>query len=380
MLVKFFARGVDKGSGPVQYITRLDSPNTGQLREPAPEIIRGNPELTQQLIDGLDFQYKYNSGVLSFAVEDAPTEKEQQAIIDSFEEYAFAGINNDAYNTLWVRHTHTGSDALRAGFANRVELHFVTPKVELDTGKSLNIAPPGWHGYFKPWQTYWNIKEDWARPDDLNRLRIYQPGYQALIDAEKQRAGISASPDPKKQLTEYITKRIEAELVTNRDDIVSSFAEIGLEIPRQSKNYITVVDPDTNNRYRLKGGIYEASWRLGGQSEKEDRSREQTPGRDDRTRTSATTATTDNTKKRELNQLQERILELAEGRAGYHISRYGGEQPSLQKILEPTMDLDVNHSYEPLSGYLRRELGSDLLLHNADYPEASPTSRATILF
>jgi hypothetical protein len=70
MLVKFFARGVGSGSGPVQYITRLDSPNTGKLREPAPEIIRGNPELTQQLIDGLDFQYKYNSGVLSFATED----------------------------------------------------------------------------------------------------------------------------------------------------------------------------------------------------------------------------------------------------------------------------------------------------------------------
>ena len=148
---------------------------------------------------------------------------------------------------MWVRHTHTGSD--------RVELHFVTPKVELDTGKSLNIAPPGWHGYFKPWQTYWNIKEDWARPDDLSRQRIYEPGYQALIDAEKQRAGMLAATNPKQQLTEYITKRIEARLITNRDDIINSFTELGLEIPRQGKNYITVVDPETNNRYRLKGGI-----------------------------------------------------------------------------------------------------------------------------
>ena len=49
MLVKFFARGVGKGSGPVEYITRLDNPNTGTLREPAPEVIRGNPEITKQL-------------------------------------------------------------------------------------------------------------------------------------------------------------------------------------------------------------------------------------------------------------------------------------------------------------------------------------------
>jgi Toprim-like/Relaxase/Mobilisation nuclease domain len=365
MLVKFFARGVGKGSGPVQYITRLDSPNTGKLREPAPEIIRGNPELTQQLIDGLDFKYKYNSGVLSFAVEDAPTEKEQQAIIDSFEEYAFAGINNDAYNTLWVSHTHTGSD--------RVELHFVTPKVELNTGKSLNIAPPGWHGYFKPWQTYWNIKEDWARPDDLSRKRVYEPGYVALIDAEKQRAGIAASPDPKKQLTEYMIQRIEAGLVTNRDDIINSFAELGLEIPRQSKNYITVVDPETNNRYRLKGGIYEADWRIGGQSQEEVRSREKTLGGDKATVTRGTEATTEETKQQDLERLRARISELAQARADYHHSRYGGEQPSLQKILEPTMDLDVSHSYEPLSGYLGRELGSDWILHNANYPEANPT-------
>lgn len=353
-----------KGSGPVEYITRKDSPNTGQLREPAPEVIRGNPELTQQLIDGLDFKYKYNSGVLSFAVEDAPTEKEQQAIIDSFEEYAFAGINSDSYNTLWVRHTHTGND--------RVELHFVTPKVELDTGKSLNIAPPGWHGYFKPWQTYWNIKEDWARPDDLSRKRIYEPGFQALIDAEKQRAGLSIADDPKKQLTEYITKRIEAGIVTNRDDIISSLAELDLEIPRQGKNYITVVDPETNNRYRLKGGIYEASWRLGGQSQEEDRSREQTTREDGRTRTSGIETTTEGTKESDLKRLQARIRELAEGRASYHLERYGGEQPNLQKILEPTMDLDISRSRESLSGYLGRELGADWIFHDTNYPETNP--------
>lgn len=365
MLVKFFARGVGKGSGPVEYITRRTSPNTGKLREPAPEVIRGNPEITQQLIDGLDFKYKYNSGVLSFAVEDAPTELEQQAIIDSFEEYAFAGINQDSYNTLWVRHTHTGSD--------RVELHFVTPKVELDTGKSLNIAPPGWHGYFKPWQTYWNIKQDWARPDDLSRQRIYEPGYVALIDAENQRAGLVTAPDPKKQLTEYITKRIEARLITNRDDIINSFTELGLEIPRQGKNYITVVDPETNNRYRLKGGIYEASWRLGGQPEKEDRSREQTHGGDGRTRTRGTEITVEGTKESDLDRLFARIGELAISRADYHISRYGGESPNLQKILEPTMDVAIDRSRQSLSGYLRRELGADWILVDADYPEPKPT-------
>ncbi len=365
MLVKFFPRGVGKGSGPVEYITRKDNPNTGQLREPAPEIIRGNPEITKQLIDGLDFKYKYNSGVLSFAIEDAPTEKEQQALIDSFEEYAFAGLSPEQYNILWVRHTHTGGD--------RVELHFVTPKVELDTGKSLNIAPPGWHGYFKPWQTMWNIKQDWARPDDLARKRIYEPGYQALIDAERQRAGLKAVPDPKKQLTDYITKRIEAGVVTNRDEIINSFAELGLEIPRQGKNYITVLNPEDNQRYRLKGGIYEASWRLGRQLEKEDRSEQPTHGGNGRTRTSGIETTTESKEESGLNQIRERIRELAQSRASYHISRYGGEQPTLKKILGKTMDVDISGSRESLSGYLHRQLGSDRILIDEDYSQANPT-------
>ncbi|PSB06141.1 hypothetical protein C7B62_23600, partial [Pleurocapsa sp. CCALA 161] len=108
MLVKFFARGTGGGRGPVEYITRLDDPATKKPRSPAPLVIRGNPVITRRLIDSLQFKHKYRSGVLSFAPEDAPTEREIKAIIDSFERYAFAGLDRDAYNTLWVKHTHTG--------------------------------------------------------------------------------------------------------------------------------------------------------------------------------------------------------------------------------------------------------------------------------
>ena len=58
-----------------------------------------------------------------------------------------------------------------------------------------------------------------------------------------------------------------------------------MDISRQGKNYITVLNPEDQQRYQLKGGIYEASWRLGGQPEKENRSQQQTPGTDSRSRT-----------------------------------------------------------------------------------------------
>ncbi len=129
-------------------------------------------------------------------MSDAPTNEQQSALIDDFEKYAFAGLDRDAYNILWVRHTHTDK--------NRVELHFVTPRVELYTGKSLNIAPPGWHGYFKPWQTMWNLQQGWARPDDPARKRTYEPGWQASINADREAKGLEPSPDTRKLLTEYL--------------------------------------------------------------------------------------------------------------------------------------------------------------------------------
>ena len=84
MLVKFFKDGTGKGSSPVQYLIKeVDS--KGVIREPLPEIIKGNYKQTIQLIDSLLFKYKFHSGVISFAPEDNPTESQQKELISSFE-------------------------------------------------------------------------------------------------------------------------------------------------------------------------------------------------------------------------------------------------------------------------------------------------------
>ena len=52
MLIKFFAQGQGAGRGAVEYCTRHDDPISRQPRQPAPEVIRGDPALTIALIDG----------------------------------------------------------------------------------------------------------------------------------------------------------------------------------------------------------------------------------------------------------------------------------------------------------------------------------------
>ena len=77
-----------------------------------------------------DRKFRYLSGVLSFRELISPDDEQQ--IIDRFEATAFAGLRSEQFNCLWIRHSHNG----------RSELHFLTPRCELLTGKALNIRPP----------------------------------------------------------------------------------------------------------------------------------------------------------------------------------------------------------------------------------------------
>jgi hypothetical protein len=54
--------------------------------------------------------------------------------MDRFEELAFASLDGDQYSCLWVRHTQE----------DRVELHFCIPRMEFHSGRSPNIASPGY--------------------------------------------------------------------------------------------------------------------------------------------------------------------------------------------------------------------------------------------
>ena len=133
MLIKFFRNGKGAGAGPVGYLVAdkvlayddncdlirdADGHPVTVSREPLPEVLRGNPARTEALIDASRHQWTYRAGVISFAVEDAPTDEQQAEVMGHFERLAFAGLDPTQYDVLWVRHTHE----------DRVELHFCTPR------------------------------------------------------------------------------------------------------------------------------------------------------------------------------------------------------------------------------------------------------------
>lgn len=288
MLIKFFARGTGSGRGPVEYVTK------GEGREAAPPtVLRGTPERTCELIDGIERQWRYTSGVISFAAEDAPSAADQRQVMDEFECTAFAGLEEDQYDILWVRHQHTEG--------SRVELHFVVPRVELSSGKALNIAPPGWQRLYDPLRDALNWEKGWARPDDPERAREAQPVRERperLTDREA--------------ITGYLSERIVAGDVQDRAGIVRALEEAGLEVTRQGREYVSVKDRETAEKWRLKGAIYAEGWSrdpAGGSSALADAER---AARDRERRA------------RRAAEAREQLARRVRDRAAFHEKQFGG--------------------------------------------------------
>lgn len=255
-VISFFSGGAQSkkgsGSGPVNYLLDEVVLKEGLQfrREPAPVVLAGNPDLTRQLIDSSNNKWKYTSGVISFERGDAPTLEEQRECIEEFERLAFAGLNKDQYDILWVRHEHEGN----------VELHFVTPRLELSTGNALNIRPPGkaTTAAFDSLRDKWNHSHGWADPDDPARARLTkdEPSH-GLPNLENRKIA-------KEAINKWIMARIEQSqgTINDRAGIVACLSELG-EITREGKDYISVKPEGFDKALRLKGKLYDRQFNSG---------------------------------------------------------------------------------------------------------------------
>ena len=73
--------------------------------------------------------------MIAWAPEDQPSDTEIDRVLDEFEDTAWPGLSPDRYAWTAVRHREAGRG---------VHVHVVAARCDLETGKSLNIAPPGW--------------------------------------------------------------------------------------------------------------------------------------------------------------------------------------------------------------------------------------------
>lgn len=213
--------------------------HAGNVREVAPEVLRGNPEQTRELIDSLDFKRKYTSGVLSFSEADIKPEQKQK-IMDSWEGALFPGMDKNQYAVLWVEHRDKG----------RLELNFVIPNVELQTGKRLQpYFDKADRNRVDAWQTLTNAAYGFTDPHDPERAMTLTPAKNL--------------PKASQEAAEAITNGLISLGVQNRSEVITALSEAGFEIARQTKSNISIKDPDGGRNLRLKGAIYAEDYRGG---------------------------------------------------------------------------------------------------------------------
>ena len=186
--------------------------------------------------------------------------------------------------------------------------------MELASGKAFNAFPPGWEKAFGVFRDLHNHREGWARPDDPARARLHTPEHADLHRARLIRWGKTPGKDERAEAQDavhtYITAKLEQGLVHNRKDVLAALQDAGLSINRAGRDYITVKDPDSGEKLRLKGGIYAEHWKFDffGRAH-QSQNRAGRPG--DREPDPAT-----------VRELEQELVRIIENRAQYNRQRY----------------------------------------------------------
>lgn len=240
MIVKFLP---NKGKGTckatMDYLLGKD-----RHREHA-KILQGDPEITRQLADSLEFKHKYTVGVLSFEEKDLD-DKTKKEIMADFEKSLLCGLEHDQYDITWIEHKDK----------DRLELNFVIPKVELNTGKAMNpYYDPIDRKRVNAFKDHTNAKYDLHDPNDPANRQPYTPNMRL--------------PKEKKELQEAITGYLMGEMaqgrVKDRQDVLNAIqSDLGLSVARITPNAISIKDPTNENgrNIRLKGEIYADTFRF----------------------------------------------------------------------------------------------------------------------
>ncbi|KOC58714.1 DNA relaxase mbeA [Habropoda laboriosa] len=222
MYIKFLKHGKGDPAKAASYLVD----EVDHLNRPRADVqvLSGDPQAFTALAESIENEWKYTSGVIAWSKDDAPTNQEINEVLDHFEKHAFSGLQPDQYHFTAVLHQEDDGSK---------HVHFLVPRIELDTGKALNIAPPGHEKYFDPLRDYFNYSKVGLKGKSANDVR-------ELIGS-------------------YIEQRIEHGFVRNRTDVLNAISELG-EVARQGNNFISLKLDGADKSVRLKGAFYESKF------------------------------------------------------------------------------------------------------------------------
>lgn len=231
MLVKFFENEKGGGVGSVYYLLN------DRVQEGTAKLLRGDKELTLALINSIEYKHKVTFGSLNFTEKNLTNEVKTE-IMDRFEKMLLAGLERDKnFNILWVEHTDK---------ENHLELNFVIPRIEL---QSLKVLTPYYHkadlSRVDTFKEIINLEYDLSDPNDPIR-------ESTIIGSRKKKALFQNA----QELEDIIKEQVISRYLNSRDEVIAYLRENGVEVPKISKEYISIKLPEAKKTTRLKGAIF----------------------------------------------------------------------------------------------------------------------------
>ena len=230
MVVKFFGNKKGGSSKAIDYLLNE------REQQGTAKVLQGDPQLTRQIINSIQYKQKTTVGCLSFEEKNISEDLKHQLIAD-FENHLLPGLEKEQYNILWVEHRDKG----------RLELNFVIPKIELTTQKSLN---PYYHKADLPrvekWQDLQNLKYEFSNPKDPIKARTLQTNSKEV--------GLSKDYE---QLDKLLHNLTEQGQINNREQLIELLQSNQIEVTRKGKDYLSIKLPDSKKARKFKGGIYD---------------------------------------------------------------------------------------------------------------------------
>lgn len=303
MHIKFTKHGKGCPRKAVSYLL-ADKDAKGDLR-PEIQTLRGDAKTFVAIAESLDFDYRYSSAVIAWSKDDNPTDAQIQETLDQFEKHAFADLDPTRYHMNAV--LHVAQDGSK-------HVHILVPRVDLATGKSLNIAPPGHNQYFDKLRDYLNEKYSWSKPDDL---AILKADVQLPHHTHSQRAAAveinfsgKTKPEKKELLNKIIAQRINAGVIQDRTDVVQTLLEYGI-ITRNIKDTVSVKLHGDNTAIKMSGEFYKDGFNVTAYAE----SRARAEANQSASRTNEVDA-------KRVEQLYNKLQRATESRARYFADKY----------------------------------------------------------
>jgi len=113
----------------------------------------------------------------------------------------------------------------------------------------LNIAPPGYQTAFDSLRDVINQRHGWADPMELERTQEVRDTIETPTRARGR-----------DELHAWILDQVSVGLISDRATMVDALTDAGYDLPLVGKAYLTAQDPDTDERWRLKGKIFHENW------------------------------------------------------------------------------------------------------------------------